>query len=152
LDIAQHFTYPDMPKSKHNRNTFLGFEIQELQVKRWDALINYFKMDMVNPPKGIKWGKVNDHMVKPGWVTELVKSFREYFDHNTDMTTMNTMVRKGWINNLDQKLDRDKVDWNTIDQLAPIKLTDCKVWGLARLAWEHSSTTMLQDLNCPEHP
>lgn len=101
---------------------YLGFDVTTLRAKKRDAVIGYMSINVVDPPKGVKWGKVNDRFVDHGWVEKLSKSFALQMNNCTDLTAMDASVKKEWIANLDLK--EGSVEGLTILDVREIVFTD----------------------------
>jgi hypothetical protein len=78
-------------------NNFFGKELQSVKTKKEKTAIGRFMMDIVNVPKGAKWGHYNDRRVDHKWVRELVVKFKACYEHLDDEKVIPVVVRKSWI-------------------------------------------------------
>jgi hypothetical protein len=78
-------------------NNFFGQELQKVKDKREVTSIGRFMMDIVNVPKGAKWGHYNDRRVDQKWVRDLVGKFKGTFEHRDDEKVIPVVVRRSWI-------------------------------------------------------
>lgn len=108
---------------------YMGFDINDLRGKRREALIGYFKLNMVDRLDGIKWGWVNDHDVRESWLKTLTNNLREHIDNCSDATAMDASVRRAWIKNIEKR--RPGVEGDEIDEVAEVEFTDAGHEALA---------------------
>ena len=83
--------------------------IQSLRGYIRDATIGYATMNLVNPPVGAYWGKYNNRIVIPDWITNLVADYKKRLDNCIDAHAIDVAIRPKWL------LDVEKVQkWKTV--------------------------------------
>jgi hypothetical protein len=78
------------------------FEIKELQIIKVDMFIGFRVMKMNPPSDGTYWGKFNDCVIEKKWVNTLVTDFEQDLNNCVEDTTMDIVVYKKWLVELEK--------------------------------------------------
>lgn len=79
---------------------FFGIKIDNVRRKKEQASLGKFRLDIVTPPDGARWGQFNDRRVDTSWVLHLFNEFKGVLDNCIDATTIDVVVRRRWVGNL----------------------------------------------------
>ena len=85
------------------------------------ALLGYMAMEVVNPPRGVKWGAVNNRPLDAASVEKLVKRYESNLSNCHETTAMWGAVKKRWVKNIDKL--KDDLTGLDIDKLPLLELT-----------------------------
>lgn len=79
-------------------------------------------MNIYKPPEGSQWGHFNNRVVIENWLTSLEEQFtRNGPDNCTDETSIDLVVKRSWIANLDKI--RPSVEGFKSDQVEELRFT-----------------------------
>jgi hypothetical protein len=76
---------------------FNEFEITYLREMKRKAELGFLSMPLFEPPKAAHWGKFNDRALEDKAVNELLTHFSGNVDNCTESTSIDVVVRKGWL-------------------------------------------------------
>jgi hypothetical protein len=80
-------------------------------------------MDIVNLPKGAKWGHFNDRRVDRKWVRDLVVKFKGNFEHRDDVKVIPVVVRRSWLDLAEGAMGLPKADGVPLEDIPLVKFT-----------------------------
>ena len=87
---------------KDSKAQLSRFEIKELQIIKVDIFIGFRVMKMNPPSDGTYWGKFNDCVIEKKWVNTLVTDFEQDLNNCVEDTTMDIVVYRKWLVELEK--------------------------------------------------
>lgn len=114
---------------------YFGFEITDVRQNKELASLGKYTMDIVTPPEGTIWGQFNDRRIDPGWVKKLHTAFKGIVDNCVDSTTIDVIVKRGWVTNLPKTFEErlQRVDGMALEKVPKVEFSP---EGLAEMARE----------------
>lgn len=105
-----------------DKNLYFGIDREELLREETKAKIGYMSVDIMNPPKGTKWGHFNDRPFDEPLIAHLVAEFPYKLLNSTDATSLRLAVRRKWVKNADEALET--ADGANMSIMPRLELTD----------------------------
>lgn len=111
---------------------YFNESIQSLRGYIRDATIGYATMNLVDPPVGTFWGKFNNRIVIPGWVTSLVAHYKNRLDNCIDAHAIDVAVRPEWLADAEKVKKWKTVQGYDVEVVPELEFTDAGLEAIKR--------------------